>query len=275
MMQRGAMWWRSSRLTYTIQLLQQLWHEARRQAAMLAMASTEWGQYESWKAILQWQRKAEQLRMLKAALMEDQALGTKHWNKRNLSVSVGLWYEATYGRLQILQDRRDAILCWAEQQLVACVNQWRQQTYLLLCASDSYRHGVATLTAGLLMDALTQWRRRANLWRANADDGHRRAISKWERDAMAAAFYDWRCGCAGVNQNSASLKTGHDFSNFRAVIDAIVRWRDYAEFCSILAELMQQADFRYKHKSYSDGFQAWRSYSDLHIKMECVDSPEK
>ena len=37
-----------------------------------------------------------------------------------------------------------------------------------------------------------------------------------------------------------------------------------------LAELMAQADFRYFHKSYSEGFQAWRSYSDM-----CADSAEK
>jgi len=273
-LKHGAMWWRSARLSQAFQMLQHVAREAERDRAMTRMAYAEWAQYEAWKAIVAWQRKAEQLRMLKAELLDDGALGIQHWNKQSLENTVDCWYQSTFERLQMLQDRRDAILNWAEQQLVTSVNRWRLQTFLRLSAFDSFKQGLAFWSAGLLMDGLLQWRQRVSNWRLRADTGHDQAISKWRHDTMSCTFNDWRQGTTSLLQADSKFKEGNEYCKFRITLDALSRWRDYTEFCNILSELMKQADFRCKHKSYSDGFQAWRKYSDMHIKMEC-DSPEK
>ena len=87
--------------------------------------------------------------------------------------------------------------------------------------------------------------------------------------ALEKSFNEWRSLSTCNSFEGLSDQAAYWWKQ-RTLDVAVARWRNYAEFCVILAELMAQADFRYYHKSYSEGFQAWRSYSDM-----CADSAEK
>jgi len=266
----AAMWWRHLQLVNALQLLRSAAAAARQQQAALQRAVSEWEQLASWKAMLRWQQKAAQLSKLKDGMSQDESYGTQHWNKVMLTRTIEQWFMVEQEEAQMLRNRRDAILTWAENQLVTAMNQWRYQTYLALCAYDACIRSAASWTGGVMMDALAHWRGRASTWRSRAEEGRNKAVSKWTKDLLSSTLSEWREGASSISTGSEYCKQAALWREEKYCREAILRWRDYTEFCGILAELMVQADFRYTHKSYSDGFQSWRSYSDM-----MVDSPEK
>jgi len=204
-----------------------------------------------------WQYLAADMALIQRAM----GVATRFWMMNKLETAFERWYSFQQEKMQILRDRRDAILTWAENQLVTAMNQWRYQTYVSLCAYDAHIKSAVGW-------ALAHWRGRAIFWRMRTEVSRKQAVSKWRKDILSTTLSNWREGTTSMSMDSEDCQQAVSWQEKRSVYNGLLRWRDYAIFRAILAELMAQADFRYVHVMYSDGFQTWRSNRDM------IDSQE-
>lgn len=230
-------------------------------------------------SVANWGKRAKSIRRLNNRVQRGVVQGAAHWDSEMARAVLstrqptptrgnrkGRWIEEFEDSVQHALDMKDAIVFHAERVLVDAMNSWRQWTFEALEQQDNMRKACAHLEE----QTLDLWRQWSEAQRIAQGRRLRQGFDQLGRSLLRANFYTLR-------KNARALKGMHAFQQkaklywLKHVLEGrFERWRNYAEFRLILAELMAQADFRYEHKTYSDSFQGWRSFADF--KMDGHDT---
>jgi hypothetical protein len=231
---------------------QQQYHQLRTAVAVFTQSSLT-------TAVRQWQERAAEWREDREDMLAAHRQALVFWSMRSSQKALSMLLANAYECKVEHQNQQDAILYWAEARLVAAVNSWRHDTYIWYCAKVAY-HGAANWSDKAATEtAVELWRNATAMLKKRAERNRKKAMAEYKHKELARFWKLWR--------DKRYAEIGKNICDEAALLwlqrkldDAVVRWRNYAEFRSIHNDLMARADFRYYHKSYSYYIADWRAY---------------